>query len=47
MGKGAAFDEAIGDFSVAYSNQTYEDWRGFLAAVDQGRIVARPAPEGS
>jgi hypothetical protein len=43
-GSGTAFEEAIGEFAVAYADQTEKDWNGFLAAIKQGRIVAA-APE--
>jgi uncharacterized protein (DUF2252 family) len=41
MGSGAVFDEAIGDFSVAYADQTERDYQTLLEAVDTGRIVAQ------
>jgi uncharacterized protein (DUF2252 family) len=40
VGSGTAFDEAIGDFAVAYADQTETDWKGFVAAIEAGRIVA-------
>ena len=40
IGSGTAFDEAIGDFAVAYADQTERDWKAFRAAIDAGRIVA-------
>jgi uncharacterized protein (DUF2252 family) len=40
LGHGAAFEEAIGAFAVAYADQTERDWRAFLAAIETGRIVA-------
>lgn len=43
-GSGAALDEAISEFAVAYGNQTEKDWHSFLAAIKAGRIVAA-APE--
>ena len=44
LGRGAAFDEAITEFAVAYANQTEKDWQDFLAAIKAERIVAA-APE--
>jgi uncharacterized protein (DUF2252 family) len=44
VGNGTAFEEAIGDFAMAYGDQTEKDWNGFLAAIKAGRIVAA-APE--
>ena len=41
MGSGTAFDAAIGEFALAYADQTERDWREFLAAIKAGRIVAR------
>jgi uncharacterized protein (DUF2252 family) len=46
LGNGAAFEEAIGEFAVAYADQTERDWRGFLAAIETGRIVAAAAETG-
>jgi uncharacterized protein (DUF2252 family) len=40
LGESAAFDEAIGDFAMAYADQTERDWRAFQAAIAAGRIVA-------
>jgi uncharacterized protein (DUF2252 family) len=40
MGSKTAFDEAIGDFALAYADQTERDWNGFLAAIKTGRISA-------
>jgi uncharacterized protein (DUF2252 family) len=39
-GRGAALDEAIADFAVAYADQTERDWRAFLAAIANGSITA-------
>jgi uncharacterized protein (DUF2252 family) len=48
IGTGTAFDEAIGDFAVAYADQTEKDWKAFVAAIEQGRIVAAdPEPKKS
>ena len=40
LGKSSAFDEAVGDFAVAYANQTENDWQAFETAIRSGRIVA-------
>jgi uncharacterized protein (DUF2252 family) len=40
MGKGAALDRALADFSVAYADQNERDYEAFLAAVKSGRLAA-------
>jgi uncharacterized protein (DUF2252 family) len=40
IGNGSAFEEAITEFAVAYADQTEKDWKRFLAAIKDGRIVA-------
>jgi uncharacterized protein (DUF2252 family) len=40
LGKGEAFDEAMGDFAVAYADQTERDHAALVEAVNQGRIDA-------
>ena len=40
IGNGAAFDDAVGAFGIAYADQTEKDWQSFLAAIKDGRIVA-------
>ena len=40
MGSGTAFDAAIGEFAMAYADQTDRDWNAFVAAIKAGRIVA-------
>jgi len=40
LGKSDAFDQAIGDFSLAYADQTIRDHGALLAAVKSGRIKA-------
>jgi len=40
VGSGTAFEEAIGDFAIAYGDQTEKDWHRFMAAIKAGRIVA-------
>jgi RPA family protein len=34
------FDTAIGDFAVAYADQTERDYQALVDAVNTGRIVA-------
>jgi uncharacterized protein (DUF2252 family) len=41
LGKGAAFDRAIADFSEAYADQNERDYDAFAAAVNSGRLTAR------
>ena len=41
LGKGRAFADAISRFAVAYADQNERDYKALVAAVDQGRIVAR------
>lgn len=40
MGKSAAFEDALADFSVAYANQNERDHAALVAAVRNGRIEA-------
>jgi hypothetical protein len=40
LGKGEAFDEAMGEFAVAYADQTERDHAALVEAVRQGRIQA-------
>jgi uncharacterized protein (DUF2252 family) len=40
LGKGEAFDEAMGEFAVAYADQTQRDHAALVEAVRQGRIQA-------
>jgi uncharacterized protein (DUF2252 family) len=40
LGSGAAFDDAISDFAVAYADQTERDYQALVDAVNTGRIVA-------
>jgi uncharacterized protein (DUF2252 family) len=40
LGKSDAFDEAIGDFAVAYADQTERDHQALVEAVQGGRIAA-------
>ena len=39
LGNGCAFDDAIGDFSVAYADQTERDYALLKAAVRKGEIA--------
>jgi uncharacterized protein (DUF2252 family) len=45
LGKSDVFDRAIGDFAVAYADQTERDHAQFAAAVRTGRIEALVAEE--
>ena len=38
LGKGDKFDKAVGDFSVAYADQSERDHKVFLKAVREGRL---------
>ena len=40
MGASEVFDDAIADFAVEYADQTQRDYRAFVKAIRQGRIVA-------
>ncbi len=40
LGKGAAFDRAIVEFSHAYAEQNERDYKALIAAVKSGRITA-------
>ena len=41
LGKGEAFDKAIGEFALAYADQTDRDHQALAEAVDSGRITAQ------
>jgi hypothetical protein len=41
MGSNAAFDDAICEFAVEYSDQNQRDYRAFVKAVREGRIEAQ------
>jgi uncharacterized protein (DUF2252 family) len=43
LGAGEAFDEAIADFSEAYSEQNLRDHEALLDAIDSGRLAAEEA----
>lgn len=40
MGKGDTFDEALGDFALAYASQTEQDYAALVKAVNSGRLEA-------
>ncbi|MFN7147907.1 MAG: DUF2252 domain-containing protein [Microthrixaceae bacterium] len=40
LGKATRFDEAMGQFAIAYADQTERDHARFLEAIDEGRITA-------
>ncbi|MNN16563.1 hypothetical protein D3C81_1297070 [compost metagenome] len=40
LGKGDTFDEALGDFSLAYADQTEQDHAILVEAVNSGRVEA-------
>jgi len=40
LGKSDAFDQAIGEFSLAYADQTVRDHAALVAAVNAGRVKA-------
>jgi uncharacterized protein (DUF2252 family) len=41
LGSGTAFDEAIGEFAVAYADQVEQDYQLLVEAVNSGRIQAQ------
>jgi uncharacterized membrane protein HdeD (DUF308 family) len=41
LGKSDAFDQAIGEFALAYADQTARDHAALVAAVKAGRVKAR------
>ncbi len=41
LGSGTTFDNAMGDFAMAYADQTEQDYQALVAAVESGRIVAK------
>lgn len=41
LGKSAAFEDALADFSVAYADQNEQDHAALVAAVRSGRIEAQ------
>lgn len=41
MGSGQSFDDAITEFATEYSSQNRRDYREFIRAIREGRILAR------
>ncbi|HVQ23039.1 MAG TPA: DUF2252 family protein, partial [Candidatus Saccharimonadia bacterium] len=41
LGDDAAFDHAIGEFAIAYADQTERDYAAFMAAIKAGRLQAQ------
>ncbi len=42
IGDNTEFDKAIAEFARAYADQTEQDWRALLNAIELGRIAAEP-----
>ena len=42
LGDDATFDHILGDFAVAYADQTEKDYQALLDAIASGRVVATP-----
>nr|WP_232227925.1 DUF2252 domain-containing protein [Asaia astilbis] len=42
LGSSDSFAEAIVEFSQAYADQTKKDWKGFVDAINEGRLPAKP-----
>jgi uncharacterized protein (DUF2252 family) len=40
LGNGDSFDKALGQFSLAYAEQTVRDHKALVEAIDQGRVPA-------
>ena len=40
LGKSAAFDQAIGEFALAYADQNEKDYAALVDAVNVGRVEA-------
>jgi hypothetical protein len=40
LGKGDAFDQALGELALAYADQTERDYAALAAAVGSGRVEA-------
>jgi Uncharacterized protein conserved in bacteria (DUF2252) len=40
LGRSDVFDQAIGEFALAYADQNEKDYSAFVAAVKAGRIKA-------
>ena len=41
LGSGSVFDDALGDFAVAYADQSESDFAAFTDAIESGRIDAQ------
>ncbi|KXV33845.1 hypothetical protein AD940_09055 [Gluconobacter thailandicus] len=41
LGKGAGFADAMAEFSEAYAQQTEQDWKNFVAALEHGKLAAQ------
>ena len=44
IGDGNEFDNAIAAFALTYADQAEDDWRAFVAAIEDGRIAAEKVP---
>jgi hypothetical protein len=44
LGSSDQFDEAIGDYAVAYADQVEVDYKAFVKAVRSGRLKADVSP---
>jgi uncharacterized protein (DUF2252 family) len=42
LGAADTFDNAIANFAVEYAEQVDKDYRGFIDAIDSGRVMAQP-----
>ncbi len=47
LGTGTPFDEALGEFGMAYANQVDRDFEALQNAAKSGRIVVAEEPEGN
>jgi hypothetical protein len=41
LGTSKSFDQAIGEFALAYAEQNSLDYRAFIEAIRQGKILAQ------
>lgn len=46
LGKSDRFDQAIGDFALAYADQTEQDYQALINAVNSGRVEALIEEDG-
>jgi hypothetical protein len=46
LGGSDRFDEALGDYAVAYADQVERDYASFIAAVRNGRLKTDISPSG-